>query len=163
MHKGMNEYAAEMADKIRTAARASAARLRRQAPAAAPIHATPLRSVPPGPAVPAAAPRMATGTGEGRVILIGASTGGTEAIRELLAGLPAEVPAILITQHMPAGFTKSFAERLNKYCKLAVKEAEDGERVLPGHVLHCTGQPPPAAQTLQRRELRHRLVRWSAG
>jgi two-component system chemotaxis response regulator CheB len=138
MHKGMNEYAAEMADKIRTAARARP-RARTATPPAPPAHATPLRSVPGRPAVPAAAARMATGTSEGRVILIGASTGGTEAIRELLAGLPAEMPAILITQHMPAGFTKSFAERLNKYCKLAVKEAGDGERVLPGHVYIAPG------------------------
>jgi two-component system chemotaxis response regulator CheB len=131
----MTEYAAEIADKIRAAARA---RPRARA-AAAPPAAAPLRAVGSRPLAQLAASRMSAGSGEGRVILIGASTGGTEAIRELLSGLPAEVPAILIAQHMPAGFTKSFADRLNKYCKLSVKEAEDGEQVLPGRVYIAPG------------------------
>jgi two-component system chemotaxis response regulator CheB len=74
-----------------------------------------------------------------RLIIVGASTGGTEAIKELLSGLPADAPGVLIAQHMPAGFTKSFAERLNSYCRLTVKEAEHGERVLPGHVFIAPG------------------------
>lgn len=60
---------------------------------------------------------------------MGASTGGTEAIRELLVPLPPDAPAVLIAQHMPPGFTKSFAQRLNTLCRIAVKEAEHGERV----------------------------------
>lgn len=74
-----------------------------------------------------------------KLIAIGASTGGTEAIRIVLTGLPATSPAILITQHMPAGFTRSFAERLNKYSRIEVKEAQDGERVLPGHAYIAPG------------------------
>ena len=66
-----------------------------------------------------------------KLIAIGASTGGTEAIRQVLQPLPATSPALLITQHMPPGFTRSFAERLNKLCQITVKEAEEGERVLP--------------------------------
>lgn len=74
-----------------------------------------------------------------KLIMIGASTGGTEAIKEVLIRMPADSPGILITQHMPAGFTKSFAARLNNLCKLTVKEAEDGERVLPGHAYIAPG------------------------
>lgn len=74
-----------------------------------------------------------------KLIAIGASTGGTEAIRQVLQPLPPTSPALLITQHMPPGFTKSFAERLNKLCQITVKEAEDGERVLPGHAYIAPG------------------------
>ena len=74
-----------------------------------------------------------------KLLVIGASTGGTEAIRHVLQPLPLSSPGILITQHMPPGFTRSFAERLNKLCQISVKEAEDGERVLPGHAYIAPG------------------------
>ncbi|ONX51849.1 chemotaxis-specific protein-glutamate methyltransferase CheB, partial [Burkholderia cenocepacia] len=74
-----------------------------------------------------------------KLIIIGASTGGTEAIREVLTPLPPDAPAVLIAQHMPPGFTKSFAQRLNGLCRIAVKEAEHGERVLPGHAYIAPG------------------------
>lgn len=74
-----------------------------------------------------------------KLILIGASTGGTEAIRRVLEPLPANSPAIMITQHMPAGFTKSFVKRLDNLCAVQVHEAEDGQRVLPGHVYLAPG------------------------
>lgn len=74
-----------------------------------------------------------------KLILIGASTGGTEAIRQILEPLPANSPAILITQHMPAGFTKSFVQRLDGLCDVQVHEAEHGQRVLPGHVYLAPG------------------------
>jgi len=67
-----------------------------------------------------------------KVVLIGASTGGTEAIREVLMPLPAEMPPILIVQHMPELFTASFAKRLDNLSRLTVKEAEDGEPIKPG-------------------------------
>lgn len=73
------------------------------------------------------------------VIAIGASTGGTEALKVVLGSLPAEIPPILVVQHMPPVFTKSFAERLNELCPFHVKEAEDGERVLPGCVYIAPG------------------------
>jgi len=75
-----------------------------------------------------------------KVILLGASTGGTEAIRVVLERLPVNSPAILIAQHMPGGFTRSFAERLNRLCSIQVKEAEHGERVLPGHAYVAPGE-----------------------
>jgi two-component system chemotaxis response regulator CheB len=74
-----------------------------------------------------------------RIIAIGASTGGTEAIKDVLVNLPAEIPPILIVQHMPEHFTKSYAERLNKLCKFEVKEAEDGEWATPGKALIAPG------------------------
>ena len=72
-------------------------------------------------------------------IAIGASTGGTEAIRTFLQGLPAQMPPILIVQHMPEKFTTSFAQRLNQLCSLKVKEAEDGEAVLSNTVYVAPG------------------------
>lgn len=74
-----------------------------------------------------------------KIIAIGASTGGTEALRYFLLNIPANSPGILITQHMPAGFTKSFADQLNKICEVTVKEACDGERVMRGHAYIAPG------------------------
>jgi two-component system chemotaxis response regulator CheB len=74
-----------------------------------------------------------------KLVILGASTGGPEAIRAVLEPLPPNSPAILIAQHMPAGFTLSFAQRLNRLCRVTVKEAEDGERVLPGHTYVAPG------------------------
>ena len=73
------------------------------------------------------------------VIAIGASTGGTEALRELLEALPATAPGIVIVQHMPERFTAAFARRLDGTCEIAVKEAEDGDVVLPGRALIAPG------------------------
>ena len=78
-------------------------------------------------------------TAGGSIVFIGASTGGTEAIREVLTGLPASMPAIMIVQHMPEMFTGSFARRLDGLCALRVKEAEHGERVEPGTVYIAPG------------------------
>ncbi|EKT62252.1 protein-glutamate methylesterase/protein-glutamine glutaminase [Providencia burhodogranariea] len=76
---------------------------------------------------------------QNRVIAVGASTGGTEAIRQFLEMLPQECPPIVITQHMPAGFTHSFAERLNKLCALTVKEAEHNEPLQKGYAYIAPG------------------------
>ena len=74
-----------------------------------------------------------------KLIIIGASTGGTEAIRKVLQPLPPDSPGIMIAQHMPAGFTQSFAERLNGLCRIVVSEAVHGERILPGHAYIAPG------------------------
>ena len=74
-----------------------------------------------------------------KIIAIGASTGGTDAIRAVLEPMPRSCPGIVITQHMPAGFTKSFADRLNSLCQIDVKEAEDGDVILPGQALIAPG------------------------
>src|SRR5690606_31840506 len=74
-----------------------------------------------------------------KLVVIGASTGGTEAIRQVLEPLPPNSPAIMITQHMPAGFTKSFVQRLDSLCAVNVHEAQDGQRVMPGNVYLAPG------------------------
>lgn len=73
------------------------------------------------------------------LIAIGASTGGTEAIYSMLTKFSANMPGILVVQHMPPGFTKLYSDRLNNSCELNVKEAEDGDIVRPGHVLIAPG------------------------
>jgi two-component system, chemotaxis family, protein-glutamate methylesterase/glutaminase len=74
-----------------------------------------------------------------KIIAVGASTGGVEALQEFLMSFPADAPAILVTQHMPAMFTASFAQRLDNCCFVSVSQAKDGERVLPGHVYIAPG------------------------
>ncbi len=74
-----------------------------------------------------------------RIIAIGASTGGTEAVKDVLQMLPPNTPPILITQHMPERFTKTWADRMNQLSRISVKEAEDGDSVLPGHALVAPG------------------------
>lgn len=73
------------------------------------------------------------------VACIGASTGGTEALREVLEALPANSPGIVVVQHMPERFTRAFASRLDSLCEVSVKEAEDGDTVMRGHVLIAPG------------------------
>jgi two-component system, chemotaxis family, protein-glutamate methylesterase/glutaminase len=123
---GLRLLAEDITDKIRVAA---VARMPKPAGAAG-APGTPAR-----PAAPSALGRLSTE----KIIFVGASTGGTEATKELLMGLPADAPAVMITQHMPPGFTKSYADRLNGLCRIGVKEATDGERVLPGHAYIAPG------------------------
>ena len=74
-----------------------------------------------------------------KVIAIGASTGGTEAIKKVITRFAASTPGVVIVQHMPAGFTKMFSDRLNQLCAMEVKEAETGDRVMPGRILVAPG------------------------
>ncbi len=74
-----------------------------------------------------------------KVIAIGASTGGTEAIKAVVTELPSNTPGIVIVQHMPPVFTKMFADRLNEICNMSAKEAEDGDRILTGRILVAPG------------------------
>ena len=129
---GLNELAGDIVDKIRIAAAAHVKRLG-PAPAAGTTPAAHSAAVPEAPRAPL--PRLSTE----KVICIGASTGGTEAIREVLTPLPADSPAIVITQHMPPGFTTSFAARLDSLCKIRVEEARQGQRILPGHAYIAPG------------------------
>jgi len=86
-------------------------------------------------AKPTSAPDVATE----RIVAIGASTGGTEAVGLVLEALPSECPGIVVVQHMPEGFTRAFADNLDTFCRLKVKEAADGDPVLPGQVLIAPG------------------------
>jgi two-component system chemotaxis response regulator CheB len=87
------------------------------------------------------APALAMGrfSSTEKLVIVGASTGGTEALKDLLLPMPADAPAVLVAQHMPEGFTRSFANRLDGLCRMRVQEAEDGERVLSGHVYIAPG------------------------
>jgi two-component system chemotaxis response regulator CheB len=145
MRDGMNEYADQIADKIRAAARAKL-RPRAAAPAVAPApaHVAHVRAEPGATGhAPAHAPAPAAArthfSSTEKLIIVGASTGGTEAIKEFLLEMPPDCPGILIVQHMPAGFTTSFAKRLDGLCRIRVKEAAHGERVLPGHAYIAPG------------------------
>ncbi len=129
---GINELASLIVDKIRVAA---VARVRRAAPP--PRHAAAASTS--GVAHPAPAAALLGRLSTEKLICIGASTGGTEAIREVLVQMPADSPAIVITQHMPPGFTTSFAARLHGLCQITVKEAVNGERILPGHAYIAPG------------------------
>jgi two-component system chemotaxis response regulator CheB len=84
-----------------------------------------------------AAPRQFRTTD--RIIAIGASTGGTEAIKDVLVQLPADTPGIVIAQHIPKAFSTPFARRMNACCQMTVYEAEDGQQILPGHVYIAPG------------------------
>jgi len=126
---GLRQLGTEITEKIRIAARAQVRRLAAPAPAAAGGST---------PAHPAALPSLGRLSTE-KIIFIGASTGGTEATREVLVQLPPDAPAVMITQHMPPGFTKSYAARLNGLARIRIAEAQDGERVLPGHAYIAPG------------------------
>lgn len=86
-----------------------------------------------------AMPPTKLGASADKVIAIGASTGGTEAILEVLKQFPGDMPGIVITQHMPAGFTAMYADRLNRLCKMEVREAKDGDKLYPGMALLAPG------------------------
>ncbi len=122
IESGMRDYAGLIADKLRAAARAKV-----QSRPRAPSEAGPLPAL-----------RNPMSSSE-KLIIVGASTGGTEAIRAFLQQMPSDCPGILIVQHMPEGFTRSFAQRLDSLCRISVKEAEDGDRVLPGHAYLAPG------------------------
>ncbi|MBX9799930.1 MAG: chemotaxis response regulator protein-glutamate methylesterase [Burkholderiaceae bacterium] len=127
IQSGMLEYTELISDKIRTASKARI-KSRQITPHDANKAA--------GEALPMIRNPL---TSSEKLIIIGASTGGTEAIKDFLMQMPSDCPGILITQHMPPGFTKSFAQRLDSLCKISVKESEGGERVLPGHAYLAPG------------------------
>jgi two-component system chemotaxis response regulator CheB len=127
---GIKELSSQIVDKIRVA---SQAHVRRSVSSPAGGSASQQASA--GAQLNPAIGRISTE----KLICIGASTGGTEAIKEILIRMPADSPGIVITQHMPPGFTTSFAARLNGLCQITVKEASHGERILPGHAYIAPG------------------------
>ena len=125
VQRGLRAFSEEITAKVKMAARARVC-----------VPAAPRATIAPAagataPALPAApAPRFRT---TDRLIAIGASAGGTEALRVVMEMMPADAPAIVITQHLPATFSTAFAERLDRHSAMAVREATDGEAILPGH------------------------------
>jgi len=124
--RGIQEYADVITDKIRAASKA------KLNPKSTLIQKSKNASA----ILPALSNKIATTE---KLIIVGASTGGTEAIKDFLIELPPDCPGILITQHMPEAFTNAFAKRLDGLCKISVKEAVDGERILPGHAYIAPG------------------------
>ena len=120
----VGDMSQQLAEKIRAAARVDVRR--RQATA---------RPTAPRPA----ARTLALAKTTNKIIAIGSSTGGTEALKEVLPLLPPSSPGVLVVQHMPPHFTTKFAERLNELCQIRVKEAEDGDSVVPGTCLLAPG------------------------
>ncbi len=131
---GLMDYADLLIEKVKTAAGVGVRQLERRV--------TPPADVPPRLSADAV---VSAGGGKkhfrttDRVIAIGASTGGTEAIREVLTNMPPDAPGIVISQHIPASFSKPFAERVDLASPMHVKEAEDGDRIQPGHAYIAPG------------------------
>ena len=121
----VGDMSVQLAEKIRAAARVN-------------IHAR-QQHVAPSERVAAKPPTLALAKTTNKIIAIGSSTGGTEALKAVLPLLPPNSPGVLVVQHMPAHFTTKFAERLNELCQIQVKEAEDGDSVLPGTCLLAPG------------------------
>lgn len=118
IRRGLTEYASELRDKVRGAARARLARTQ------------------PG-AMPTSGPMRYRTTD--RLLAIGASTGGTEAIRAVLEAMPADAPAIVIAQHIPSAFSRPFAERLDRHSRMTVVQAEEDMPLLAGHAYVAPG------------------------
>ncbi len=126
----LSGYRAELIAKIKVAAAARVRPIDTRQRAVTLSHGT-------DAVLPKATPRHFRTTD--RIIAVGASTGGTEAIKELLMGLEPDTPGIMITQHIPKAFSLAFARRMNDCCSMAVCEAADGQQVLPGHVYIAPG------------------------
>lgn len=122
------DFIAKLASVIRSAAKSLSSS---GDAASAPVASIELSRTP----EPSQAQAISSIASSNKIIAIGASTGGTEAIIQVVKNLPANSPPIVIVQHMPAKFTKLYADRLNTICKMRVKEAEDNDRVIPGQII----------------------------
>ena len=122
--RGLNEMLADLREKVKISARATVKSKTEIPRGTSKIHTISYNALP---------------ESTDKVIAIGASTGGTEAIKNVITRFPATMAGVVIVQHMPAGFTKLFAERLNDLCEMSVKEAESGDRIMPGRVLIAPG------------------------
>jgi two-component system, chemotaxis family, protein-glutamate methylesterase/glutaminase len=130
---GLTEYSDEIIAKVKVAARARVSAVRTV------VAASPSPKLSADAVLPQSkSTKLVLRTTE-RIIAIGASTGGTEAIREVLQALPPDAPGIVISQHIPAAFSGPFAQRLNSLCAMSVCEAQDGQYILPGHAYVAPG------------------------
>ena len=137
---GLKDFLTESADEllgaIRAAARANVQRLAARAISGPPSAPPPKLNA--DAVLPAGGPRAMSQTTE-RIVAIGTSTGGTQALEEVLTQLPRVCPGLVIVQHMPEKFTAAFADRLDRLCQIRVKEAENNDRVVPGQALIAPG------------------------
>lgn len=125
IQSGLQQYTEDICEKIRAAARAHIQVTRTGTK-------TDINNV----GLPSLKNRI---TSTEKILVFGSSTGGTEALKDVLIHLPPDCPGIVMAQHMPEGFTTSFSARLDSLCKIRVKEAEHGERILPGHAYLAPG------------------------
>ena len=130
----LTDAATDLIGAVKTAARANPRAIRARTPAEMPVVREKLSA---DAILPASVQAMARTTE--RIVAIGTSTGGTQALEEVLTALPRVCPGIVIVQHMPEKFTASFAQRLNSVCRIEVKEAAHGDRVMPGRALIAPG------------------------
>ena len=133
----VGDMSAELIYKVKAAAMANLAQCQQRAQTARPVE------------------RLSLSRTTNKVVAIGASTGGTQALQAVLTTLPPTSPGTVVVQHMPAGFTKAFAERLNALCAVEVKEAENNDSVVPGKVLIAPGNQH---MVLQRSGARYYVV-----
>lgn len=132
LREGMEEIAQDLIAKVKAAAQAR-------------VKASAVRRDTPGSEARSAMHEIGSASSSAMIkttdtiIAIGSSTGGTEAVKDVLVMLPPDTPPILITQHMPERFTKTWADRMNSLCRISIKEAEDGDSALPGHALVAPG------------------------
>ena len=129
----LGDYAVEIADKVRMAAKARVKPLER------PAANSPVTEKLSADAVLGKRAKSRHFRTTEQIIALGASTGGTEAIKAVLMAMPADAPGMVITQHIPAAFSRPFAERMNRVSAMTVCEAQDGQQILPGHVYIAPG------------------------
>jgi two-component system chemotaxis response regulator CheB len=128
----LHESAVVLIDAVRAAARSAGRK-----PMAPPLAATPRRNA--DAILPGKSSAMPLTITRDKVVAIGASTGGTEALKSILEAMPSDAPGLVVVQHMPEGFTAAFAQRLNQTCRIEVKEAANGDRVAAGRALIAPG------------------------
>ena len=129
----LKDYGDLLIEKVKMASRARVRALDPQRPMPQPRPSHSAEAV-----IPAGAPPKHLRTTD-RIIAIGASTGGTEAIKEVLMGFPPDTPGVVVTQHIPKAFSGPFAKRMDQCCQMTVYEATDGQQILPGHVYIAPG------------------------
>jgi len=132
----LNDYAKEIIEKVIMASKVNVRKIEKRLKTVENLKVAPKLTA--DAVIKSSASKTVVNTTD-KFIAIGASTGGTEAVKEVLMGLPSDVPGIVIAQHIPASFSTSFARRLDEYSNLRVREAKGGEQILPGHVYLAPG------------------------
>ena len=132
----INDYAKDIVEKVITASKVNVSKLEKRIKSVEKMKVTPKLTA--DAVIKGGSSKSFLNTTD-KIIAIGASTGGTEAVKEVLMALPADVLGIVIAQHIPASFSTSFARRLDEYSNLRVREAKEGDQILPGHAYLAPG------------------------
>ncbi|MCK4707068.1 MAG: chemotaxis response regulator protein-glutamate methylesterase, partial [Gammaproteobacteria bacterium] len=132
----ISDYARDIVEKVITASKVNVGKIERRIKSVEKMKVTPKLTA---DVILKGSPTKPFLNTTDKFIAIGASTGGTEAVKEVLMALPSDVPGIVVTQHIPGTFSTSFARRLDEYTSLRVREARNGDQILPGHVYLAPG------------------------